>query len=180
MNCMKIIVEQATFSKMRRHLHQAERVTFGYAAYADGVFTVLDINPIHAAKVDSQSAVHVALVDEIRPRLIREALRRDLCLVEAHSHGPKGIARFSGSDLHGFTEWVPHVRWRLSGRPYAALVCAGETWDALAWRESATDPEPVAAIQLTGPTGNVAQTIPTTQATSAQLRNSPAPMRSRP
>jgi hypothetical protein len=179
MTSIKIVIEDVAFSSMRRHLGNPEQVVFAYAAYADDVFTVLDIDPIHAREVDSQSRVHVALIDEIRPRLIREALRRDLCLVEAHSHGPDGFAQFSGSDLRGFAEWVPHVRWRLGNRPYAALVCAGETWDALAWRQSATTADPVAAIQVTSPHGDVASMISTTQATIAQLSLYPAATGSR-
>jgi hypothetical protein len=72
------------------------------------------------------------------------------------------------SDLLGFEEWVPHVRWRLQGRPYAALVCAGETWDALAWRQSTRTPEPIGAIEIVDG-GSIALSIAPTQRTIAAL-----------
>ena len=55
---------------------------------------------------------------------------------------------FSPSDLWGFQAWVPHLFWRLRGRPYAALVTAGDTFDALAWVDSAEQPEQVDQIEL--------------------------------
>jgi hypothetical protein len=51
-------------------------------------------------------------------------------------------------DFEGFTEFVPHVRWRLRGRPYAAIVVADTTFDALAWIEP-EDPKPVAVDAVT-------------------------------
>lgn len=70
-------------------------------------------------------------------------------LVEAHSHGPRGVPTFSGSDWTGFSEWVPHVRWRLRGAPYAAIVVAAAgTLDAIAWIDD--EPEQVETIATTG------------------------------
>jgi hypothetical protein len=63
-----------------------------------------------------------------------------------HSH-VDGIASFSASDVWGFHEWVPHVRWRLRGRSYAAIVTAGDTFDALAWIER-EGPEQVARLEV--------------------------------
>jgi hypothetical protein len=54
-------------------------------------------------------------------------------LIEFHSHPAPWPAQFSGSDFHGFDEFVPHVLWRLKGRPYAAVVVAPRGFDALAW-----------------------------------------------
>ena len=49
-------------------------------------------------------------------------------------------------DLTG--DWVPHLFWRLRRRPYAALVTAGDTFDALAWVEAADLPEQTERIEL--------------------------------
>jgi hypothetical protein len=170
MSEIKIAVARDTFDYLRQHLARPEQVVFGYARYHEGRFDVVDIDAIAGRDIESQSKVHVALADGIRPRLIQSAWKRDLCLIEAHSHGPEGRAKFSMSDLLGFEEWVPHVRWRLQGRPYAALVCAGETWDAIAWRHPPTSPEPVAAIEIVDD-GSIALSIAPTQATIAALES---------
>jgi hypothetical protein len=57
---------------------------------------------------------------------------------------------FSGSDIAGFGEWVPHVRWRLRGRPYVALVFDGGVFDALAWDTEDGLASAVPTIQVDG------------------------------
>jgi hypothetical protein len=99
---------------------------------------------------DFQSNYHVALTDETRAHVIKRAHDLTACLVEAHSHGEAPIACFSASDLDGFRDWVPHVRWRLRRRPYVALVFAGEQFDALLWNDDAEGPQPVTALQIDG------------------------------
>ena len=60
---------------------------------------------------------------------------KKLALGEFHSH-PGGLwrAQFSASDIYGLDEFVPHVRWRLRGQPYFAIVVAPSDFDALIWR----------------------------------------------
>jgi hypothetical protein len=87
--------------------------------------------------------------DEIRGEMIRWAWENGDCLVEAHSHGAMVVpASFSRFDVGQFEEWVPHVRWRLRGRPYLALVIAGDQVDGLAW--IATHAEPIERIEVDG------------------------------
>ena len=95
-----------------------------------------------------QTDFHVSLKDHLRGQVIKWAWDEDACLIEVHSHGPRFEAEFSTSDLMGFEEWVPHLWWRLRGRPYAAMVTAGETIDAMAWVEGADRPEQVASIAI--------------------------------
>jgi hypothetical protein len=95
---------------------------------------------------DFQSAFHVTLSDEIRGQVIGRAWRLGGCLVEVHSHEGGPPAAFSGSDLAGFEEWVPHVRWRLRGRTYVALVFANESFDALVWEEGSDAPGRLAGV----------------------------------
>jgi len=67
---------------------------------------------------------------------------------ECHAHPGWRPAVFSIYDFEGFSEFVPHVRWRLQDRPYAAIVVAGTTFDALAWIEPG-NPTPVAVDAVT-------------------------------
>jgi hypothetical protein len=88
----------------------------------------------------------------MRPEIISWASQTDACLVEVHSHGERGTAGFSPSDVWGFEEWVPHVRWRLRARPYAAVVTAGATLDAIAWLEDSAEHSQIERIEI-GPAG---------------------------
>lgn len=77
----------------------------------------------------------VQLTDEAQQRVLQWSAQRDGWLIEIHSHlGPHGDpAEFSTLDARTLSEWVPHVRWRLRQRPYAALVFGPETIDGVAW-----------------------------------------------
>jgi hypothetical protein len=112
---------------------------------------------------DFQSDLHISLTDETRALVIKRASDIGGCLVEAHSH-KHGPAGFSRSDLLGFTEWVPHVRWRLRQRPYVALVIAGEHFDALVW-----DGPPGTVSELTSVAVDGQQPVTATGITYRQL-----------
>ena len=79
-----------------------------------------------------QTYCHIEIAEEVRGRLIKRAHDLGTTVVELHSH-VGGNAQFSGSDLYGFKEWVPHVRWRLKGKPYAAAVVTKTGFDAFVW-----------------------------------------------
>ena len=51
-------------------------------------------------------------------------------------------------NLEGLEEFVPHVRWRLGGRPYAALVFAPDGFDAMVWADESGAPEPLEALRV--------------------------------
>lgn len=163
----RLRISDVHFGRLRTALARAEEVVFAYATHTQDVLEVAALEVMTDADIESRSSQHVVLADGVRPRLIKTAWDRDQCLIEAHSHGPRGVAEFSASDLLGFEEWVPHVLWRLRGRPYVALVAASEAWDALAWvggRGAVT----VDAIDVTND-GNVIDTIRISHATAARL-----------
>lgn len=84
------------------------------------------------------STGYLELKDEIRPKIIKMASDINAAIVELHSHTFSGIARFSFTDFQGFKEFVPHIYWRLKGKPYAAIVFSKSSFDALVWID---DPE---------------------------------------
>jgi hypothetical protein len=99
----------------------------------------------------------IELTDACRAALMKRAHDERRALLECHSHPGPRQAMFSLFDFDGFDEFVPHVRWRLKGRPYVAFVVADTTFDALAWIEpGVTSPVAVDAItdgdQLSYPT----------------------------
>lgn len=110
---------------------------------------VVEMYAVPAQGFADQSPYYLALSDDVRARVIGRASQLDGCLVEVHSHA-RGPASFSQTDLFGFEEWVPHVRWRLAGRPYVALVFAGESFDALVWTGDGDRPGPLAELSVEG------------------------------
>ena len=104
-----------------------------------------------------QSADHIELGDEIRAVVIKRAHDLGACLVEFHSHLYSGEVGFSSSDLAGLKEFVPHVMWRLKGRPYAAVVVGKSGFDSLIWPNSDAKPRLLSELhvgkRLLRPTG---------------------------
>lgn len=127
-----------------------EDAVFVFArADADGVFSAIDWQPVPPEGFVSQSAYYLELTDEMRASLIKRAHDLQASLIEIHSHPFQEQAEFSPSDCSGFREFVPHVMWRLRGRPYAAVVVAPTSFDSLAWFTNISDPRPL-AVRLTG------------------------------
>lgn len=141
------------FDALAKHLRsRPEEVAFMLSSPPDddGSFRIHDLRTVGAERFEHQSDDYAEPDDELRGEVIRWAWQAGACLVEAHSHGPYFLpARFSGFDFEQLEEWVPHVRWRLAGRPYAALVFAGEEIDGLAWLDS-SQPEAIEAVMVGG------------------------------
>jgi hypothetical protein len=146
-----IEIEATDYQRLREHLMgEVEQVAFLFTEPYSGDcrLRVRDLRLLSSDGFDFQSGYHVELADEIRPEVIKRAWDEDACLIEAHSH-VRGPAGFSPSDLWGFEEWVPHVRWRLGGRPYVALVFAPNDFDALVW-DGEGSPVPLEAMDIIG------------------------------
>ena len=94
----------------------------------------------------SRSRFHLELSDGTRAALIKHAHDLGAALIEFHSHHGPWPAAFSSSDWSGFEEFVPHVRWRLRGRPYAAVVVTLTGFDALVWHGATDEPRHLDAM----------------------------------
>ena len=81
------------------------------------------------------------LTDRTKARIIKRAYDLDASLVECHSHPFQRVAQFSETDMDGLLEFVPHVWWRLKGKPYIAFVFARAGFDALTWISDPKTPE---------------------------------------
>lgn len=167
-----IVVSGALYRPAREHLRgHIEQVGFFLADFDSYrlAFVLREWQPMPPEAFEYQSVHHVTLRDEKRPELIKWAWDADACLVEVHSHGDEGSACFSPSDVWGFDEWVPHVRWRLRGKPYAAIVTAGSTFDALAWFDATRDAVQVSVLDVDGlpmlPTALTLPRLPALRAT---------------
>ena len=76
---------------------------------------------------------HFALTDQTRAGVIKRAHDLEASVVEFHSHKGPWPAEFSLTDQIGLQEFVPHIWWRLKGRPYLAVVVTPNDFDGLAW-----------------------------------------------
>lgn len=104
-------------------------------------FRYVEWFPVPPNGFASRSLFHFELTDETRAMVIKRAHDLGSSLVEFHSHAGSWPARFSLSDRAGFEEFVPHVWWRLKGRPYLAVVVAAGSFDAFVWLTDPRSPE---------------------------------------
>jgi len=129
----------------------SEQAAFVFANWdSAGGFHFLDWLPVPSEGFASQSELHFELTDDMRARAIKQAHDLGACLIEFHSHRTFWPAEFSPSDLLGFEEFVPHVWWRLKGRPYLAVVVAQRSFDGFAWISGPTNPERLDGIMVDG------------------------------
>jgi hypothetical protein len=96
-------------------------------------FQFQDMQKLTTSDFDAHENDYLELHDETRARLIKRAHDLSASLVELHSHPGPWPAAFSLADRIGLAETVPHMWWRLSKRPYLALVAARSGFDALLW-----------------------------------------------
>lgn len=153
---MEVVVVAASelVGRLRAHLMrpEAEQAAFLLAEHRAGDLHELRLVEMWAVpdeEFEYRGRYHLSLCDAVRPKITKWAWDRGACLVEAHSH-LDGMAAFSPSDMGGLAEFVPHVWWRLGGRPYAALVFTPGGLDALAWIEGPHQPAPVRGLILDG------------------------------
>lgn len=152
---ISITLTTHTLKSLRRHLFKgtAEQAAFlfcdQFGASSTLTLTVKDSYVVPHDKFTIHSAIHIELADEVRPAIIKQAWDARRVVVEVHSHRGKGwSAQFSGSDLSGFREFVPHVRWRLRGAPYCALVFTETEFDALCWVGTSGKPIALDALRV--------------------------------
>lgn len=140
-----------TFRSLLEHLRgsQAEQVAFLFTSKPEGDdrLRVVDLYRVPPEGFEFQSDYHITLADDQRGFVISRAWEIGGALAEVHSHTGTEPPSFSWSDMAGLAEWVPHVRWRLRGLPYVALVFSNGQFDALVWRNG-DRPEPLSYIQV--------------------------------
>ncbi|MGB0096168.1 MAG: hypothetical protein WBP81_26980 [Solirubrobacteraceae bacterium] len=127
-----------------------ESVAFFLAEPIPEGLRLVDVRAMGPEDFAARTDEHVALADHVRPAVIAWASDAGLTLVEAHTHPGGDPVCLSPTDVSGLAEWVPHVRWRLRGLPYAALVLGPTTIDAVGWSGKGNYPQGVAALHIDG------------------------------
>lgn len=95
-----------------------------------------------------RSFYHIELKDEILAHVIKKAHNLGSCIIELHSHCDLSHTMFSWSDINGFKEFVPHVRWRLKRRPYSAIVVSHGGFDGFVWKNDSINPDRLGKIHV--------------------------------
>jgi hypothetical protein len=156
MRDIRLTMDPVTYSRLDKHLlrqrSRREQAAFLFCRFEEGAdsarFACLDTHLIEHRQFAIHSEFHLELDDAVRAKIIKSAHDQRCSLVEIHSHPWSGPAQFSGSDFMGLAEFVPHVWWRLRGRPYAAIVATPESIDGLAWIRGAEMPERLNAVEI--------------------------------
>lgn len=161
----RLLLTGGDYSAIRRHLippqPEAEEVAFIFAMIETRTslprLVCSEWAPVPSDGFLSRGLYHLELTDETRAGAIRRAHQLGAALVELHSHPYPHEASFSWSDVSGLREFVPHVRWRLKGRPYGAIVVAPQSYDSLAWTDDSIVPSGTLDLEVEGgvlrPTG---------------------------
>lgn len=121
-------------------------------------FNFLEMAKLKPINFAARHNNYLELKETTRARLIKRAHDLKASMIELHSHIGPYPAVFSLSDRCGLKETVPHMWWRLSYRPYAAVVVTCESFDALVWVRNPHSPAPldelVAGERILRPTNN--------------------------
>lgn len=121
-------------------------------------FDLIETRKMLPEDFESQMDNYFELKDVARAGLIKRAHDLDASLVELHSHPSPYPAAFSLADNTGLKETVPHMWWRLSKRPYLAIVVAPRGFDALVWIDNPNVPQALDGLHTGGrllrPTNN--------------------------
>ncbi len=152
---MYITISQEMYRQLLDHLFSdtIEHLAFLLATEADNESRTFRIQALHCVPPEGfsiQTPYHLSLEDDTRAGMIKWAWDHGASLIEAHSHLGDVEAAFSPTDLAGLREFVPHIWWRLQGRPYAALVFTKGDFDALVWTKSPQIAHPLTALRVEG------------------------------
>jgi hypothetical protein len=146
----KVQISPVMYRDLRAHLSRGfeEQLAFLVAEWRGEEAVAVDLRCVADEGLDFKSPWHISLTDDERANVIKWAHERDGALIEAHAHLGQGAASFSPSDESGLEAFVPHIWWRLGHRPYVALVFSEGSFDAMVWRNSPGEPEPLASITV--------------------------------
>lgn len=116
------------------------------------MFKYVEWYPVPPDGFLEHTGYHLELTDETRAMVIKRAHDLGASIVELHSHSGPRPAAFSFTDRRGFREFVPHVWWRLKGKPYFAVVLTQTSFDGLAWMVDPRAPQYLDGVVVGGTT----------------------------
>lgn len=152
-----IVIEAAIYATLRRHLfrNNLEQGAFLFARpmseCGELKLVVEDAYLVPARGWEVQMEVYLQMRDSERSKIMKIARDKDLATIDCHSHPHAGDdVWFSPSDVAGITEFAQYAKWKLDGKPFAAIVWGENSVDAVAWQGDFTDAERVNEIVVPG------------------------------
>jgi hypothetical protein len=81
-----------------------------------------------------QMDVYLEMKDSERGKIMKIARDKGLAAIDSHSH-PRADddVWFSPSDITGITEFSEYAKWKLDGKPFAAMVWGERSIDGVVW-----------------------------------------------
>jgi len=152
-----ITLEAKLEKELRAHLFQND-LEQGAFLFANVIMTTYKLN---LQVVDSyfippegwefQLDLYLEMKDEERAKLMKHARDGNFAVIDCHSHpGSGGDVRFSPSDERGMQEFAIYAKWKLDGKPYAAMVWGESSADAFMWVEDFSQAHQVDEVNIIG------------------------------
>ena len=156
---MKNIITIPAFivAKLREHLFQNEKeqgaFLFARATTGDGGVNLIaeHFYLVPARGWEVQMEVYLEMKDSERGKIMKLARDKNLCAIDCHSHPHSGAdVWFSPSDIAGISDFAQYARWKLNGKPFAAMVWGDESLDAVLWSGEFAEAQRVHEVQFLG------------------------------
>lgn len=158
-----IVIPSGITETLRRHFFQSEveqgAFLFAEARSKNGELNlvVADYYLVPASGWEVQAEVYLQMKDSERAKIMKLAREKNLCAIDCHSHPhASDDVWFSPSDIAGITEFAQYAKWKLGGKPFAAMVWGEQSVDAILWQEEFSEAQRLAAIKIVG---NLNQTL---------------------
>ena len=125
---------------MRRHLFKdtVEQAAFLFTTATvtetECLIVTHDVYLVPPEGWDVQHEVYLEMSDAERAKIMKMARDRGMGVVDCHSHPRSGRGvQFSPSDLAHLPDFAAYAKWKLEGKPFAALVWGEESVDGRIW-----------------------------------------------
>jgi hypothetical protein len=152
-----IIIPSGIAGTIRQHFFQNEveqgAFLFAEAKREDGDLhlVVADRYLVPAHGWEVQAEIYLQMKDSERAKIMKLARQKNLCAIDCHSHPHAGNdVWFSPSDVFGITEFAQYAKWKLDGKPFAAMVWGEESLDAVLWQGDFSSAQRVATVKIVG------------------------------
>lgn len=152
-----IVIPAAIADALRRHLFQNDveqgAFLFARAEQTEGALSLVveDSYLVPARGWEVQMDVYLQMKDSERGKIMQMARAKKLCAIDCHSHPHAGAdVWFSPSDVAGITEFADYAKWKLDGRPFAAIVWGEASLDAVVWSGDFAGPIVPEEIRIVG------------------------------
>ena len=157
-----IVISATTVVELRRHFFQSEveqgAFLFARPELRDGGLRMIveDFYLVPPRGWEVQMEVYLQMRDSERAKIMKLARDKNLAAIDCHSHPHAGDdVWFSPSDVAGITDFAQYAKWKLGGKPFAAMVWGEGSVDAVIWQGDFTSAERVDSVQIVGGAGGI-------------------------